>query len=67
MDFLIRQGDGRQAATFFEESLGLYRELERQNGIAECLAGLAGVAGVEGTIEVCSAAVRSGRSDARSH
>jgi hypothetical protein len=31
--------------------LALYRALQRQDGIAECLAGLAGVAGAEGQLE----------------
>ena len=38
-------------ATSFEDSLALYREVGNEDGIAYCLAGLAGVAGAEGQPE----------------
>ncbi len=42
------QGDLEQAATLFHESLALFRKLGNQRGIAECLAGLAGLAAEQG-------------------
>jgi hypothetical protein len=41
---VLRQGDGRQAAASFGESLVLYQDLKRKHGVIECLIGLACVA-----------------------
>jgi hypothetical protein len=47
----LHRGDGQQGAALFEESMLLYQELKWPTSIAECLAGLAGTAGVLGQPE----------------
>ena len=44
----LHQGDLEQAAALFYESLAMFRKLGHQRGIAECLAGLAGLAANQG-------------------
>jgi hypothetical protein len=56
----FQQGDDGQATSLYKESLTLYQQLGDKRSIAECLEGLAEVAGAQGhpvrAIRLCGAA-----------